>query len=163
MQNFLNTVFWNNTLLSYLIFLGSFIICLLILIIIRKIMLHRLAACAKKTPTSLDDMLIRTFKKYIMPILYFAALYFNLYWLTVNQTITTIANYTMLAVLAIFRQYRILLLTLLTIVLGWGAGDLIIQNIETDMQVISVSLLIYCIGGGIVLILCLISFFKLAV
>ena len=69
----------------------------------------------------------------------------------------------MLAVLAIFRQYRILLLTLLTIVLGWGAGDLIIQNIETNMQVISVSLLIYCIGGGIILILCLISFFKLAV
>ncbi len=69
----------------------------------------------------------------------------------------------MLAVLAIFRQYRILLLTLLTIVLNWGAGDLIIQNLETNMQVISVSLLIYCIGGGIILILCLISFFKLAI
>lgn len=68
-----------------------------------------------------------------------------------------------LAVLAVFRQYRILLLTLLTIVLGWGAENLIVQNIETNMQVISVSLLIYCIGGGIVLILCLISFFKLAV
>lgn len=102
MQNFLNMVFWNNTLLSYLIFLGTFVICLVILIIIRKVVLHRLVAWAKKTPTSLDDMLVRTFKKFVMPILYFAILYFSLYWLTVNETITIIANYTMLAVLAIF-------------------------------------------------------------
>ena len=68
-----------------------------------------------------------------------------------------------LAVLAIFRQYYVLLLTLLTIVLGWGAEDLIILNLESNMQVISVSFLIYCIGGGIILILCLISFFKIAV
>lgn len=89
-------------MLSYLIFLGSFVLFLLILIIIRKLVLLRLVSWIEKTPTSLDDMLIRPFKKYMMPILYFATLYFNLYWLTVNETITKIANYTMLVVLAIF-------------------------------------------------------------
>jgi small-conductance mechanosensitive channel len=47
-------------------------------------------------------MIVHTFKKFMMPILYFAVLYFSLYWLNVNEIITTIANYTMLAVLAIF-------------------------------------------------------------
>jgi len=68
-----------------------------------------------------------------------------------------------LAVLALFRQWHIVLMTLLTIVLGWGAEDLIILNLQTDMEVVSVPLIIYCVGGGIVVILCLISFFKMAV
>ncbi len=67
-----------------------------------------------------------------------------------------------LAVLAIFRQWHVLLITLFTIVLGWGAEDLIIMNIENNMKVINVSLLIFCTGGGISLILALVSFFKLA-
>ncbi len=67
-----------------------------------------------------------------------------------------------LAVLAIYRQWHVLLIVLFTIVLGWGAEDLIILNIETNMSIISISLLIYCAGGGIGLILALISFFKLA-
>jgi len=67
-----------------------------------------------------------------------------------------------LAILAIYRQWHILLITLLTIVLGWGAQEIIILNIETNVQVISVPFLVYCIGGGIVVILTLISFFKMA-
>lgn len=68
-----------------------------------------------------------------------------------------------LTLLAIFRQWHILLITLFMIVLGWGAQDLIIMNIETNMQIMSVPVLIYCIGGGLGLILILISFFKLAI
>ena len=67
-----------------------------------------------------------------------------------------------LAVLAIFRQWHVLLITLLTIVLGWGAEDLIIMNIENNMEIANVSFLIYCTGGGISLILALVSFFKFA-
>jgi len=67
-----------------------------------------------------------------------------------------------LAVLAVFRQWHILLLTLLTIVLGWGAQDFIVFNLETGTRVISLSFVIYCVGGGLILIFCLISFFKMA-
>ncbi|MCK4824681.1 hypothetical protein KA005_53510 [bacterium] len=66
----------------------------------------------------------------------------------------------LLALLAIFRKWSILLITLFTIVLGWGAQDLIITNLLTSNKVISVPLLIYSVGGGIVIILLLISFFK---
>lgn len=67
-----------------------------------------------------------------------------------------------LAIFAVFRQWRLLLLTLFTIVLGWGAEDIALTNLETNMQVISLSLLIYCIGGGIVIILGVVSFLKTA-
>lgn len=65
-----------------------------------------------------------------------------------------------LAVLAIFRKWSILLITLFTIVGGWGAQDLIITNLTSNNQVISIPLLVYSIGGGIIVILLLITFFK---
>ena len=102
MKNFFNTVFWNNTLLDYTIFLGSLLLCILILVVIRKVIIKRLTAWAKKTPTTLDDMLIRTFKRYMMPIMYAAALYFNLYWLTISDGLQKVADYAIIATVAIF-------------------------------------------------------------
>ncbi len=67
-----------------------------------------------------------------------------------------------LAIFAVFRQWHLLLLTLFTIVLGWGAEDIALTNLETNMQVISLSLLVYCIGGGIVIILSVVTFLKTA-
>ena len=61
-----------------------------------------------------------------------------------------------LSVLAIFKQWHILLLTLLFIVLGWGAHDIIIMNVETDMKIMSLPLFVYFLGGGVVIILSLI-------
>ena len=68
-----------------------------------------------------------------------------------------------LALLSLFKQWKILLLTLLTFVLAWGAEDLMIMSIETEMKVISIPLLVYCTGGGLTVILLLISFFKASV
>ena len=102
MKSFLETVFWNNTILDYAIFLGSLLLCILILVVIRKVIIKRLTAWAKKTPTTLDDMLIRTFKRYMMPLLYAAALYFNLYWLTVSDGLQKVSDYAILAMVAIF-------------------------------------------------------------
>jgi hypothetical protein len=67
----------------------------------------------------------------------------------------------LLTILALFRKWKILLITLLTVVLGWGAQDIIVMNLETNMRIISLSLLIYCIGGGLMIILSLISFFRM--
>ncbi|MCD6308063.1 MAG: hypothetical protein J7M24_03600 [Candidatus Latescibacteria bacterium] len=67
-----------------------------------------------------------------------------------------------LAALVLFKKWTMLLLVVFTIVLGWGAEDLIITNYESDMEIVSVPLIIYSIGGGTVLILALISFFKKA-
>ncbi len=65
-----------------------------------------------------------------------------------------------LAALAVFRRWGVLLLTLLVIVLGWGAQDLIIMNIQTDNRVVSLPLVIYSAGGVLVVLLSLWSFYK---
>jgi hypothetical protein len=65
-----------------------------------------------------------------------------------------------LALLGYFRRWSILLLSLLVIVLGWGARDLIILNIKSQSAMISLPLIIYGIGGLLILFLVLISFYK---
>jgi len=65
-----------------------------------------------------------------------------------------------LAVLVVFRKWAMFLLILLTVVLGWGAQDLIITNLESSREIISVPFVIYCVGGGTVILLAIISFFK---
>ena len=68
-----------------------------------------------------------------------------------------------LAIFAVFRQYHMLLLTLLVIALGWGAQDMMVMNFDTQRRIISLPLLIYSSGGGLVVILTLLSFFKSAI
>lgn len=88
----------------------------------------------------------------------------NILWnlMNINWEGSAMFAIAVLAILAIYRQWHTLLIILLTIVLGWGVQDIIIFNVETNMQVLSGPLLIYCTGGGIVLILSLISFLKMA-
>lgn len=102
MQEFLDLTFWNNTVLYYLIFIGSLILSIVILIIFKRVLLRRLAVWAKKTPTLLDDLLIRTIKKYMMPIAYFGAFYLNTKWLIINPPVLGIINIVTLAFMMIF-------------------------------------------------------------
>ena len=84
MQEFLDTQFWNNTIQDYLIFLGSLIVSIIVVLIFKRILLHRLAKWAEKTPTSLDDMVVKSVKRYILPLLYISVAYLNTKWLTLK-------------------------------------------------------------------------------
>ena len=65
-----------------------------------------------------------------------------------------------MAILLIFQRWSMFLIVVVTVVLGWGAQDFIIMNIGSDQQVINLPLIIYCIGGGLLVLLLLITFFK---
>lgn len=66
----------------------------------------------------------------------------------------------LLTLMAVLRKWSILLITLLVIVLGWGAQNLVIMNIKTQSPLINLPILIYGVGGLIIIILILYSFFK---
>lgn len=66
----------------------------------------------------------------------------------------------LLTLMAVLRKWSILLITLLIIVLGWGAQNLVIMNIKTQSPLINLPILIYGVGGLIIIILILYSFFK---
>ena len=63
-------------------------------------------------------------------------------------------------ILLIMRKWGIIMLTLLTIVLAWGAEDMMITNMQTNHPIISLPLLIYGVGGILIIILTIISFFQ---
>ena len=65
-----------------------------------------------------------------------------------------------LAVFAFLRKFFLMLMIILTIVIGWGAEDIILFNLETNNRMISASFLVYIIGGVSVFLLALYSFFK---
>lgn len=98
LQEFFDLQFWNNTVLDYLIFLGSLAASFIVIFILKRIVLHRLIKWAEKTPTSLDDMIIRSFKKYFIPLFYIGALYFNTKWLTISDGMTAAIDKIALAV-----------------------------------------------------------------
>ncbi len=99
MQEFLKTEFWNNTVQDYLIFLGSLAVSIVLVLIIERVLLRRLAKRVKDTPTSLDDMIIKAMKRYLLPLLYLGALYLNTKWLTLSETVSHVVNVIALAVL----------------------------------------------------------------
>lgn len=92
LQGFFEFTFWNNTVLDYLIFLGSYIASLIVLYIFKRIILNRLRKWAQKTATTLDDMLVDAVKKYLMPLLYIGALYFNAKWLTLSAGVQQVLD-----------------------------------------------------------------------
>ena len=65
-----------------------------------------------------------------------------------------------LAVFAFLRKFSLILIVILTIVIGWGAEDIILFNLETDDALITAPLLIYTVGGVTVFLFALYSFFK---
>jgi hypothetical protein len=66
----------------------------------------------------------------------------------------------LLALFAFLRKYSLVLLVILTFVLAWGAEDIILLSINTDDEVISMPLLIYIVGGAVVFLVAIFSFFK---
>jgi len=100
--SFFDYTFWNNTILDYVICLGALLASIVLLLIIKRILVKRLERWAKKTPTTLDDLLIRSVKKHLMPLLFVAAVYFNLKWLTLTPIVQRVVDIAALAFVAIF-------------------------------------------------------------
>lgn len=103
-------------MLCYLISLGSLSLSIVALLIFKLILLKRLTVWAKNTPTLLDDLLVRTIKKYLIPLAYFGVIYLNTKWLTINPSVLKIINIMMLAFMMIFSA--IVLSTLFTFLLN---------------------------------------------
>jgi small-conductance mechanosensitive channel len=96
-------VIFNNRLLDYLICLFIFLISILIInLLLRKIVLLRLKGWAKKTSTTLDDLLIRIFEKSLLPLLYFGAFYLSVRNLTLSPNLSKAINILGLVLATIF-------------------------------------------------------------
>lgn len=101
MQDLLDLKLWNNTMLDYLISLGSLAASVVMILILKRVILKRLASLAKEAPTSLDDMILRALRKYLLPLLYIGALYLNTKWLTLSPGVAKAIDIVALALVMI--------------------------------------------------------------
>jgi small-conductance mechanosensitive channel len=76
-KDILQLTFFQNRVLDYLIFISNFLIGVIIIRILKSILLHRLRQWAEKTSTTIDDFLVNSFEKKLIPLLYFGVLYLS--------------------------------------------------------------------------------------
>jgi len=101
-RQILQTVFFNNRILDYIICFLIFLIGILIIHLFRKVIIQRMKSWAKKTSTTLDDLLIGIVQRNILPLLYFGAFYVSIRNLTLNPSLSKTIDTLGLILLTIF-------------------------------------------------------------
>lgn len=85
LQDILQQTYYNNRVLDYLICLAAIIVGVLIVQIFKTLLLRRLKIWAEKTSTTVDDFLLRTIGKKLMPLFYLAVFYLSIRVLTLGE------------------------------------------------------------------------------
>ena len=62
--------------------------------------------------------------------------------------------------LLILKKFSMFLIVLATVVIGWGAQDLMITSATSNKEIVSLPLIIYGVGGVAFIVLSLISFYR---
>jgi small-conductance mechanosensitive channel len=83
-MKYLDQVYYNNTVLEYLIATGLFVFLIIALRLFRRIVLWRLKKWSEKTKTTIDDFIIQAIERTVLPLLNFGAFYISVTTLTLN-------------------------------------------------------------------------------
>lgn len=78
MQNIFNYSIWGNSIIDYLVALGIFGSGVIIVILFKKYVVSRLKKWASSTSTSIDDVLVKTIEKSLIPVFYFGIFYVSI-------------------------------------------------------------------------------------
>jgi len=92
MEDFLNQIYFGNTILKYITAIGIFVLIIAVVKIFRLIVLKRLKKWAAKTQTTIDDFILNGIKKSIVPILYYSAIYFAARSLSLSDSVRNILD-----------------------------------------------------------------------
>jgi len=113
-KELLNQTYWSNTLLNYLTSISSFVILVLFVKIFRYFVLTRLKKWAQATKTTIDDFIVDSIKKIVIPFGYFASFYISVNILTLKPVLRKSLNFLGAALITIFTA------RLLTNLIGYG-------------------------------------------
>lgn len=89
MNEWLETMFFNNPIKDYCISLGVFVLLYIFVKLIRAIVLRRLKRWSEQTSNTLDDFLVKQLERQAIPILYLISLYAALSYLTFPAAVST--------------------------------------------------------------------------
>jgi small-conductance mechanosensitive channel len=102
MKEFLEQMYFGNTVKEYLVSIGIFILAVLITMIFKKIILKKLREWAKKTETTVDDFLIGVIEKGLVPLLYLGAFYLAIKTLTLQPNVERIIDVAAVIIMTLF-------------------------------------------------------------
>ncbi|MBU2444319.1 MAG: mechanosensitive ion channel family protein [Bacteroidetes bacterium] len=101
MVEILQKIFYQNTLTDYLISLGIFGVCVILIKFLKIVALKRLRKWAEATETEIDDFIIKQVEKFIIPILYLAGFYTAQSYIEKSESLEKIVNSFFIIVLTI--------------------------------------------------------------
>ncbi|MDP3447303.1 MAG: mechanosensitive ion channel family protein [Eubacteriales bacterium] len=91
-MDIINLVFWNNTVLDYIIFLGVLLLGAVLIFVLGRVALRRIAANSKRTQSPYARLTLSGFKQYLLPIAYFSLFYFCTRLLTLNDQLSKLVG-----------------------------------------------------------------------
>jgi small-conductance mechanosensitive channel len=115
----LQTSFFQNRILDYLIVLAAFIVGFLLIRIIKSLVLKYLKSWAKRTAVTLDDIFIRIFEKTLLPLAYLCVFYLSIQHLTLNPTLNKIIEVLAIILLTVFGARFIVEIIRYTLRISW--------------------------------------------
>ncbi len=102
MDNFWDQVYFNNSLREWGIALSIIIVSFLCLKILQSILLSRLRSWAKKSKTTVDDLVLTIINSLAMPFLYILSVYYGLQYLNLGTRVPKVLHIGMLVVSTYF-------------------------------------------------------------
>jgi small-conductance mechanosensitive channel len=102
MNQWLDVIVYHNTLRDYLLTAAIIIVLFLVLSFFRKIVIRRMKRMAERTESTLDDFIIEHVERLGLPVLYSAAVYSALQYLTITGTFSSVIQSLFVAVLTVY-------------------------------------------------------------
>ncbi len=123
-MDFLNLVFWNNTVLDYIIFLGVLALGAVLIFATGRVALRRIAAHHEKTQSPYALLFLSGIKQYLLPTAYFTLFYACTRMLTLHEKLENIVRtLSVLFAIVMGAMFLASLAALFFTKLGKGKGD----------------------------------------
>ncbi|GAB3168834.1 mechanosensitive ion channel family protein [Telluribacter humicola] len=137
----LETVYFRNTLLDYIIAFGSILLGFLLIAIFKRVILRKVEKLSGNTNTKIDDYLVHGIERFGIPALYVTVVYSGLTYLTLNrkfENILRIAITVLVTYLVIRIVSTIILMLLQSYVRRQDRGEDKVKELGGLMIVINV-------------------------
>lgn len=102
MHPFLEREYFHNTVFDYIIAGSIIVIGTILLRIFRRIILNKLDRWAKNTPTTVDDVIVRSIERFGIAALQFAIIYWGITYLTLSSRFQNVVHIATSIVVAYF-------------------------------------------------------------
>lgn len=102
MNEFLERVYYHNTVLDYLIALGIIIIGLIIVKVVKNVFIPRISKLTSKTHNHVDDYIITSINRFGIPALKIVAVFIGLNYLTFSEKVENVLQIALTVVITFF-------------------------------------------------------------